>query len=698
MTDSTANNNVIGSGAGVTLPDRTINRNVARPNDLPGIVIFSHGVNDPGANYETVEDGLCQGLNDRLDRTDMLKGVYGAEYKAVIAAKAKGKSGSQIDSIANDPDTYLYARDGSAAHSVFIPFYWGYRASGKDILKDKSGNPVKLRSQYQDVRGNRLDAHFAKAGGMFNNATVSLPDMYGPGWKSTFASRRAMDVGMSNYQYSGTSPPRLYQVMAAQRMAMLISTIRAVAPDETITVMAHSQGTMITLLAQAMLHDQGKRYADCIILVDSPYSFNEDHWLANSVVQSHAPIQTVQAKLQTLVNIVTECTKTPYQVPALSELVYTNPKSGGRAGHNWTAKAGKRQDLHGKPITFDERDNRGRVYLYFCPSDTTVGLITVRGIGKFGIPDTLDAKDYFWDGNHTRPQSATNTYPAMNALEKVNFRQRAWQEVKGTATPPLVGTKPQVTSISDFGKRNINGDELKPAFPPRMHGGEAVVGDGKEAPDAVSQDLALGNSHASFLWKPIASTGDSTTDSLKAQFNAGKSPDDQTNDVQFQGQGFGSMSAWREETANEARARMSQNPQSLDKNDPSEVLSSNSYHSAILRDPWNQRWGTSMDVAIGQAKTLDSKDWNALWTAIADWKTPIEKLQSLPKFHNLKSLKDAYDLVVQTCDYYKTGTLPPSVVSASQPGLLVSETTEQRANPERPVTPPMNWNFNGLSR
>lgn len=697
MTDSTANNNVIGSGAGVTLPDRTTNRNVARPNDLPGIVIFSHGVNDPGANYETVEDGLCQGLNDRLNRSDMVKGVYGAEYKQAMADKAKGKGGSQSDVLA-DPDTYLYARDGSAAHSVFIPFYWGYRAAGKDILKDKSGNPVKLRTQYQDVRGNRLDAHFAKAGGMFNNATVSLPDMYGPGWKSSFASRRAMEIGMTNYQYSGTSPPRLYQVMAAQRMAMLISTIRAVAPDETITVMAHSQGTMITLLAQAMLHDQGKRYADCIILVDSPYSFNENHdWMAG-FSQPDAPIQTVQAKLQTLVNVVTECTRTPYKLPDLSDLVYTSPKSGGRAGHDWTPKAGKRQDLHGKPITFDERDNRGRVYLYFCPQDTTVGLITVRGIGKFGIPDTLDAPEYFWDGNHTRPQSATNTYPAMNALKQVNFRQRAWQEVDGTAQPPLVGTPPQVTSISELGQRNVNGDALKPPFSPKMHGGEAAVGDGKEAPDAVSQDLALGNSQAGFLWKPIASTGDSTEDSLKAQFNAGKDPDDQTSAVQFQGAGFGSISAWREETPNEARARMSQNSQSLDKNDPSGVLSTNSYHSAILRDPWNQRWGTSMDVAIGQAKTLDNKDWLELWVAIADWKTPLKKLESLPKFQNLKGFKDAYDLVTQSCNYYKTGTLPSSVVSASLPSLLVSETTDQRANPERPVNPPVNWDFNGLSR
>ncbi len=31
------------------------------PGDLPGVVIFLHGVNDPGASYSMVESGLCQG-------------------------------------------------------------------------------------------------------------------------------------------------------------------------------------------------------------------------------------------------------------------------------------------------------------------------------------------------------------------------------------------------------------------------------------------------------------------------------------------------------------------------------------------------------------------------------------------------------------------------------------------------------------
>lgn len=699
MTDASTKQSVIGSGAGVTTANRASDRPVARPNNLPGIVIFSHGVNDPGANYETVEEGLCQGLNERLDRPDMIKGVYGALYKNAMAAKAKKQATQQTEAVASDPDTYLYSRDGSAAHSVFIPFYWGYRATPKEILKDGKGHPTTLRTQYQDIRGNRLDAHFAKAGGMFNNATTNLPDMYGPGFKSSWANRRAMNFGMSNYQYSGTSPGRHYQVLAAHRMATLIAEIRAVVPDETITIMAHSQGTLITLLAQAILHDAGKRYADCLVLVDSPYSFNEDSMWMATLTQPDAPIQTVQAKLQTLVNIVSECTKTPHRLPALTDLVFDSGKSGGRAGHKWTSRKGSRLDPHGKPVEFDERDNRGRVYLYWNPQDSTVDLPNVKGIGTHGIPDTLEGKEYFWDGNHTRPQSATNTYSAMNELQGFNFRQRVWSLPDKHGNQLLVGAKPQHTDVPGIGMRNINGDELKPAFVPRLHSGEAVTGSGKDAPDAVSQDLALGNSKATLQWKQIPASGDSTVDSLKAQFNAGKSPEDQTSSVEFRSVSYfgGGISAWREETPREARARMSQDPASLYKQgDPTKVLDGNSYHSAILRDPWNQRWGTSMDVAIGQARTLDNKDWQALWMAMADWKTPFETVQSLAKYGSLTA--DGKKMVQQACAYYESGAFPAVVASAGMPGLLVSQTMDQRSNPERPITPPVDWNFNGMFR
>src|SRR5471030_1400429 len=37
---------------------------------LPGVVIFVHGVNSDGEWYKEAEQGLCDGLNDRLKRRD----------------------------------------------------------------------------------------------------------------------------------------------------------------------------------------------------------------------------------------------------------------------------------------------------------------------------------------------------------------------------------------------------------------------------------------------------------------------------------------------------------------------------------------------------------------------------------------------------------------------------------------------------
>ncbi|POR50670.1 uncharacterized protein DUF3274 [Paraburkholderia eburnea] len=181
-----------------------------------------------------------------------------------------------------------------------------------------------------------------------------------------------------------------------------------------------------------------------------------------------------------------------------------------------------------------------------------------------------------------------------------------------------------------------------------------------------------------------------------------KALDDQTRSVEFRsnGSGFGGafagISAWREETPNEARARMSQDPAALTKNDPSGVLTGNSYHSAILRDPWNQRFGTAMDMAIGQAKTMDNKDWLALWLAMADWKTDFTTVSSLPKYPRLSA--EGRKLVQQACEYYNSGAFPQSVVSSGMPTLVVSQSMDQNANPEKPVTPPFNMDFSGLAR
>ena len=96
---------------------------------------------------------------------------------------------------------------------------------------------------------------------MFNNATTNIPEMYGPGFQTSAGNALASAFGMSNYQHSSKSPDRHYFVLAAVRLAMLIREIRRFDPDETVTIMAHSQGTVITLLAQAILAEGGKEGA-----------------------------------------------------------------------------------------------------------------------------------------------------------------------------------------------------------------------------------------------------------------------------------------------------------------------------------------------------------------------------------------------------------------------------------------------------
>ncbi|KAB0483457.1 hypothetical protein SAMN04490202_3538 [Pseudomonas reinekei] len=48
---SYTDNTVIATSTSRLLPNRATDRNIAVPRDLPGVVIFLHGVNDPGASY-----------------------------------------------------------------------------------------------------------------------------------------------------------------------------------------------------------------------------------------------------------------------------------------------------------------------------------------------------------------------------------------------------------------------------------------------------------------------------------------------------------------------------------------------------------------------------------------------------------------------------------------------------------------------
>ncbi|WP_367683094.1 DUF3274 domain-containing protein [Xanthomonas oryzae] len=712
MTDSAPH--VVAQADALLLPNRMGNRPVQVPADRPGIVIFIHGVNDPGAGYPTVEKGLCQGLNERLSRIDLRAGQYGVKYAEAKASKAKpgDRDYRKVAAVKYDPDTYLYQRSEDTTsklptHSMFIPFYWGYRASNNEIAKDKSGNPTRLRSQYQDTAGNRLDAHFAKAGGFFANATSNLPDMYGKGFDTSLMTATIQPVA-SDFTYFGKAPPRRYFVLAAERLAMLVSEIRRLAPDDTITIMGHSQGTLITLLAQAMLADRRQRCADCLILVDSPYS----------LLEPKGEEQTTQAKLQTLINIVNAVTTQPYARPALSELQVGQPGYGGRTGHGWTPSQGTRLDAEGKQIVFAERDNRGKVYLYFCPQDTTVALDQVQGIGTYGVPDTVHVawKRKFYSAERTA------SLPAMDALKDMRFHQRMWTKLLRGGKPVAVGLPPRhiplrmedearypgggvapATTLSQTPLpqegRYINGEALHPPHAPHMEEGEADARQygsstslrgtptraGKDAPDDVSVDVALGNPKASlnqyrvferFVDKNLS---DPDLQELTQQFNANH-PDlnDQTTGYDCEnGDDMGYM-LWRHATPNEVRAQMAHTPA---------ALTDNSYHSAMLRSTENHRWVTAMDVAIGQAQTLDDPEWRKVLIAFANWRTPFAPskyrtassvyISELANFEKLSP--GAQMLAQQTAYYYKTGKFPDVVSKEPPDKYVISRTRAQRA-------------------
>lgn len=351
---------------------RTRDKVVEVPREQPCNVIVVHGVNDVGIGYCEVEEGLCAGLQDRL-----LRKFKAATYKMPVE---KDKS-----VLLDDPDAVFFKRSVAPdSDTPVIPFYWGFRE-----ITDKSKT---LNGQKTDRNGNRLDKDLSKGGGPFGNATSTLPDMWNRGMYSP------LDPVRDSLRPLRTGPGRMYMVLAAQRLAALVSMIRSYEPKDTVNIVAHSQGCLVSLLAQAFLMEMGERTADTLILTHPPYSLDEE---MGKMMKSATYFkgdkdeamkdfydlidgrQTVHARLQTLVNIVAGVAKSRGAEPAFASIGERD--CGGM--------------VHGRWKPDGDRDNRGKVYLYFCPEDMTVALDNMRGIGWQGVPDHVD------DTREVLPQS-----------------------------------------------------------------------------------------------------------------------------------------------------------------------------------------------------------------------------------------------------------------------------------------------------
>lgn len=705
----------------VLLPGDPLCR-VAVPRPLPNLTILIHGVNDVGEAYEAQEQGLCQGLNDRLNRKDaqgggdLVANTYNTDYSKLLKAATEPKERKKLE---DNPDAVLFRRAKSdSAYSPVIPFYWGFREDGAiDPNTDRPRfiNTGAKHGEWTDRFGNRLDKDGAKGGGPFTNATSSLPDMFGAGFQKRVISGDPT-------QPLFTAPEHRYMVLAAKRLAMLIKVIRNNPKTEkaAINLVAHSQGCMVSLLAHALLAQEGfTKVADCIIMNHPPYSLEEsalDAW-----TQTFGEQQTTQARLATLIGIVGFITSNKRADPPLSTL---KTACQGVAGANWQPGKGAKKwcTQDGQKYEFEERDNRGKVYLYFCPRDGTVALENVQGIGWKGIPDTIIAKKPGQRAKKDKNEPDTETLDAFTKLKARHFYQRVFTGRQRDGHGVAVGLAPHVYKLKKWnemtelpslwrgdGKRAaatsdvttgetrvINAEELIPPCVPELNHGEVKDNAGKLAVSPIDARIALTNDGIKKTkeempdTRPAGRAGQALNaeeqrqalKQMQASYDAAHTdPLDSatyTNVVALRRPEGNRLYFVRSESAREARTRY-ENKEMVD----------NSYHSSIVGNPMHSAQVTAYDLALGQPVDPLLRGFVSYLCLVADWRTKWDKLKKENykvefEFKNTDStpagkvIPAAKVLINETLEYFNTGNLPQHVKDCPLPPLIKSWTTGQR--------------------
>lgn len=721
----------IGEGRTVLSCGRTAPQPVAVKPDLPGAVILVHGVNDVGTSYEAVEQGLCEGLSDRLGWQGGRAPFVPARYRGYDPVK-------DAEQLHDDPDAVFYRRQIEAeTHSGVIPFYWGFREDGNAGARTVNGQKV-------DRFGNRLDKDFSKGGGPFANATSTLADMWNsgaprllgvPDWLAADPLRPVLEA-----------PGRMYMVLAARRLANLIEMILAYDPAEVVSVVAHSQGCLISLLAQAFLMERCQRPADTLVLTHPPYSLTENIAEAaglchgggeDASMRGHyhrlSGQQTLKARLDTLVNIVHGVAA--YQKAGWSEEELRQMRATGVHSARWEASG--------------DRDNRGKVYLYFCPEDMTVALPNVQGIGWQGVPYRAlgsRALDPGEDAEYERTAA-----PAMRPLVREPLKElgpRFLQRVfTGKVRPSgsgrreafKVGLPPQDFVLREEGEddhghvapkaashradlpetdregrhpfglrrseearrrglRHISAEALATPVTAEMHAG-ALPGTRPvgafESVDAIDAAIAV-TSRYGLRTLPPEDIEDPCPDSpWRRSVPAGPLPpaalrevEEALNRGRREGERFrlvrgickppGRLTIERQETPDEARLRHQHG------------TSERSFHGAIIGSRHNHAKVTAYDVSVGQGLAVSHPDFYRYLCAVADWRLkkpkPGDQVRSgILTWHDFQKTFALYwseedaerrRVIEGSCDYYSEGLLPGWLPDITQrPSAVVCETS-----------------------
>lgn len=318
------------------------------PPEMPGIVIFVHGVNSEGEWYENAETHLLSGLNKRLGRED-------------LCARSWDKFGAKPN-------------PQSSGTSPIIHFFWGYRA--KDGEEKKWKVPLRNKNRKSAWSKNHEPApplHWG--GGAFQNGCNNLPLLWSDeGFKRRiWAAIIPIDVQGMNPEVDRQlqdAPPRNYYAHAAGRLADLVRKVRGKYEADTITLIGHSQGTQIVLGTLALL--EATNQPDAVMLMNGPYAL-ESKVTDNLAQGNRAP--TEKARKKTFENIISRFQSG--HRPLTDELLGKLRVGVTSEGKLWTPKAP------------GERDNTGRLYIYFNPHDRVMGSTALQSIGWQGVPDSL---------------------------------------------------------------------------------------------------------------------------------------------------------------------------------------------------------------------------------------------------------------------------------------------------------------------
>ena len=356
-----------------------VNAEVQPPLQLPGLIIFVHGVNSEGEWYNNAEVALCSGLNQRLGLQEQYSLIANEYYDGIFESCEKNSS-EWAACYGDDNKISPPRKIKNEGRSPVIRFYWGYRAADNETdnyaipLKNKKGdNYYDLSPEERKTKG-----PWYWGGGPFQNGCNQLVSLWSKQGFDNWPNVLGMPIPFSTQLMNGerdrlltAAPPRHYYAHAAGRLADLIKTIRSKHPEDTVTVLSHSQGTMVALAAAAI------EAPDALFVMNSPYALdNEPTTYISYPVKEIISREAREATFADIVKKVAE-NKTRLARQGCDHLLAGVSSD----GESWTPEGKTHAGL-------PERDNHGTTWIYCNPHDRVMGSAPLRSIGWQGLPNT----------------------------------------------------------------------------------------------------------------------------------------------------------------------------------------------------------------------------------------------------------------------------------------------------------------------